>query len=134
MRKLETSKVTERIVGFSLPDDGKMFVCDHDEVYELDLSANVAKVTKLDPYEFMKNFRMLGITDEQPIKETKGNTISYDFRPTLNHVIVNLKIFDRSTTINFPIFSGDWFVGSFSRCGSYLVLAEPYEIAVYELK
>jgi hypothetical protein len=65
--------------------------------------------------------------------EVSGNNISYDFNPTKDSVRVKCNIGGTESEIEFPTLSGDWFSASFSKCGRYLVLAEPYSFEVYEV-
>src|SRR5215475_3423072 len=48
-------------------------------------------------------------------------------------VTVNCKVHGRSAQIKFQSLSGDWFAASLSDDGRHLVLAEPYDIALYAL-
>jgi hypothetical protein len=62
-----------------------------------------------------------------------GNEISYQFDPKSDFVTVNCKVHGRSAQIKFRTLSGDWFAASLSDDGRHLVLAEPYDFALYAL-
>ncbi len=135
MRKIKLPRTSERIRGVSPPVDDVIFVCDYDEVFKITLTPE-PKLDYLDddPYEFLEALPFsLGVYEHKPILESNGNKISYEFVSTRDTVTVSTNINGVSKDIEFTTFSGDWFAASFSQCGKYLVLAEPYLFEVYEV-
>ena len=63
----------------------------------------------------------------------RQNQIAYDFDPEKDFVTLNYEVAGRSGQIEFRTLSGDWFAASFSDDGKYLVLADPHDIALYEV-
>ena len=142
MRKLDLSKPQEsdRIIGFTIPKHGTFYICDHDEVWKVAIGTTLGvEVTDHSPYEFVDgNTDFLGLvfkglTANAPLLHVGENEIAYDFNPKSNFVTVNYKVGGRSGEVEFRTLSGDWFAASLSDDGRYLVLAEPYDIALYEL-
>ena len=135
MKKLPIPFTSERIRGITLPEEGLLFVCDYDEVFRIRLSEKPSvELLEDDPYVFLESQKyFLGVGGCEPIKEWGENTISYDFDPTSEHITILVDIDGETTYINFETLSGDWFAASFSRCGKYLVIAEPYDYEIYKL-
>lgn len=136
MKKIEIPKTTERIRGVTLPENGVVFVCDYDEVFKLRIgSVSDPEILDDDPYEFLnKQKHTVGVLEQPPIHEKNGNTINYNFNPTNDFVTVDYNIEGKVGIIKFRTLSGDWFAASFSKCGKYLILAEPYNFELYELE
>lgn len=135
MRRIELSQATERIRGITLPEDGVLYICDYDTVFKINIQDNV-KTDTIDeePLEFFDSHpNALGIMNNKGVLESNGNSIFYDFNPSLDSVFVQLDIQSKSYDIEFPTLSGDWFVASFSQCGKYILLAEPYSFELYEI-
>lgn len=133
MKKIKLPCTSERIIGVSLPIKGVFYVCDHDEVHEVTLSPNVSvRVLNNDPFEMLESLPLkLSLYEDKPLISINENSISYTFEPTKDYVDVNYIINGETGNIRFGILSGDWFSASFSNCGNYLMLAEPYEYALY---
>ncbi len=112
-----------------------MYVIDYDEVFRICLN-DPATVDVLDdnPYEFhAEQPHSLGVYDNAPIHESGNNSLSYKFDPKENFVIVRVTIDEVEENLKFQTFSGDWFQASFSKCGNFILLAEPYRFDLYEL-
>ena len=96
-------------------------------------------MTDHSPYEFVeRNTDFLGLlfkglTANVPLLRVGGKEVSYHFDPKSDFVTVNCKVHGRSAEIKFRTLSGDWFAASLSDDGRHLVLAEPYDIALYAL-
>ena len=140
MKKLKLSPLSERYIGFTIPKAGTFYICDHDEVWRVEIGSDPAvQVTDLEPYRFVENrvdFLGLvfeGLAENQPLLRVGRNEIVYDFDPKKDFVAVRYVVAGQSGEIEFPIFSGDWFAASFSDDGCHLLLAEPYDIALYEV-
>ena len=130
----------ERLIGFTIPRDGRFAICDHDEVWNVSIEPlRSPEVTDIHPYKFVEgnnDFLGLvfeGLAENRPIKRIADTIISWDFDPKADFVTVHLRIGPQKATIEFRTFSGDWFVASLSDDGRHLVLAEPYDIAIYRL-
>lgn len=125
----------ERILQLTLPIDRFMYVCSSIEVFKIYINQPISvEVLDEDPYRFINSSNhFLGVNGYEPIYQQNGNSIYYDFSPTNDSVLVSFNIADKIGKIEFDILSGDWFVASFSKCGNYLVLAEPYDFNVYKI-
>ncbi len=136
MKKIKIPKTSERIRGITLPEKNVVFVCDYDEVFKISIgSVSEPEILGDDPYEFLnKQKHTVGVLEQPPIHEINGNTVNYNFNPVNDFVTVNYNIEEKTGTIEFPTLSGDWFAASFSKCGKYLILAEPYSFELYELE
>lgn len=134
LQKLAIPEFTERLYGFTIPEAEKIYACDHDESFEITLgSSPEVEVLRDNPYEFIASFEnALGVPDGVPIHQLYGIEISYDFDGRNDFVKVAVRRGNQSEEISFRTFSGDWFVGTLSKCGKYLVLAEPYLLECYE--
>ena len=73
-----------------------------------------------------------GVRENEPLLDVGKNRFSYGFNPKNGAVTVSYMIASQTVEIEFPTFTGDWFAASFSEDGRYLVLAEPYDLAVYD--
>jgi hypothetical protein len=134
VEKLSLTIPSERLIGFTVPKAGQFFVCDHDEVWSVSL-AGAASLTETDhaPYEFVEqrsDFVGWG-RNENEVKKAGITEIEYKFDPTADFVVVRYRTGDESGEIEFRTFSGDWFAASLSDDGKLLVLAEPYELAIF---
>lgn len=136
MKKLDLSIPSERIIGFTIPRDGHFYVCDHDEVWTVQIGPPLTvEVTDLRPYDFVaQSDAFIGWGDDRklPILKRGDREISYDFDPTQDYVTVHFLVGGRGGEIEFQTLSGDWFSASFSEDGRYLVLAEPYGVEIYD--
>ena len=135
MKKIEIPKVSERIRGVTLPNHNVIYVCDYDEVFKIVIDDEPSiEILDDNPYEFLDALdHFLGVYEHTPILEVNGNRISYNFVPTASTVIVKYDIAGKLGEIEFRTLSGDWFAASFSHCGKYLILAEPYDFELYEV-
>lgn len=137
MKKLELSIPSERLIGFTIPRDGHFHVCDHDEVWVVEIGPPL-KVEETDilPYNFASesnDFIGWGSDRTHPILSHGDKAIGYDFDPKKDDLTLRYSNGDETHEIEFATFSGDWFTASFSRDGRYIVLAEPYCIAIYDV-
>jgi hypothetical protein len=134
MRKLALPRISERIRGFTPPEAGGFFVFDYDEVHKVSLSdPPTVETLDDDPYAFAdKAEGFFGVSDRPPISSVDSKRVSYNFDPTAKSVTVKLELPEGASAFEFRTFSGDWFVATFSPCGNYLLVAEPYLIEVYD--
>lgn len=130
----------ERFIGFTIPREGRFYVCDHDEVVRVDLDGQMSgEAIDEHPYKFVENnpdflgIVFDGLLANEPILRVGSTTISYIFDPADDFVSVTYEVAGERGALPFRTFSGDWFVASLSEDGRYLVLAEPYEVALYRL-
>jgi hypothetical protein len=140
MKQLKLPPLSERYIGFTIPKAGTFYICDHDEVWRVAIRSEPAvQATDLQPYTFVEDsadFLGLvfeGLTENQPLLRVGRNEIVYDFDPKKNFVAVRYVVAGQNGEIQFPILSGAWFTASFSDDGCHLVLAEPDNIALYEV-
>jgi hypothetical protein len=140
MRKLALSKPPEsdRIVGFTIPKAGTFYICDHDEVWSATIGATPSvQLTDHSPHKFIEgraDFLGLvfeGFAKNAPLLCVGQNKIAFDFDPKRDFVTVNYSTGGRSGQVEFRTLSGDWFAASLSDDGRHLVLADPYDLAVY---
>lgn len=140
MRKLARSKPPEsdRIVGFTIPKAGAFYICDHDEVWRASLGASpTIEVTDHPTYKFIEgrtDFLGLvfeGFSKNSPLLRVGQNEIVVDFDPKKDFATIDYSVAGRRGQIEFRALSGDWFAASFSDDGRYLILADPYDLAVY---
>ena len=130
----------ERFIGLTIPRSGSFYVCDHDEVVRVAVDEPIsAEVIDEHPYKFVENnadfigLVFEGLLKNEPILRVGSTIVSYEFDPTEDFVSVNYEVAGQSGVLEFHTFSGDWFVASLSEDGRYLVLAEPYDVALYRL-
>ncbi len=135
MKKIDLPRTSERIRGVTLPKDGVIYVCDYDEVFKVIIgSESEPGILDDDPYDFLDSLpHSLGVYKHPLILESNGNTISYAFDSCADYVKVKYNISGSEGELEFRTLSGDWFAASFSVCGKYLMLAEPYGFDLYEL-
>ncbi|WP_146180706.1 hypothetical protein [Pseudomonas sp. HMWF032] len=117
----------------TLPKDGVIYVCDHDEVFKI-VFGNLSEPKILDdaPYKFLEKLpHSLGISNYPPPLESNGNSISYKFYSAADFVVVSYEILGAKVDLEFRTYSGDWFAASFPKCDKYLMLAEPYSFELY---
>lgn len=134
MEKLPFKSPSERVIGFTVPKAGQFFLCDHDEVWTVEIAADVlTSETDHAPYDLAKQRPdFVGWGDNRNEVRQAGDTkIEYDFDPKSDFVVVRYKAGAATGEIKFPTFSGDWFAASLSEDGKHLVLAEPYDAAVF---
>lgn len=135
MHQLRLPKISERIRGFTSPNNGVFHAFDYDEVFRIELGEN-PKVEVLDenPNDFERECgEYYGVAEKKPILSAGGHEIAYDFNPYAKEIAVSVTGPDGKKEINFPILSGDWFVATIEGNGQYLFIAEPYFLRVYSL-
>ena len=143
MRKLDIAPALhqmERFIGFTIPRDGRFAVADHDEVVVITLDGSApSEISDAHPYKFVEgNPDFLGIVfddllENKPVLSVRSTAIAYQFDPKQDFVRVEYEVAGERGALEFRTFSGDWFAASLSEDGKHLVLAEPYEVALYEV-
>jgi hypothetical protein len=138
MKKLDLTIPSERIIGFTIPRDGRFYVLDHNEAWEIKIGPPLEiEETDIEPNGFVaKRDDFVGWGDERnpPILVHGETAVSYEFDPRQDHVTVSYSTGESSGEIEFRTLSGDWFSASLSADGSYLVLAEPYAVELYSVR
>lgn len=135
MRKLELSIPSERLIGFTIPTAGSFYVCDHDEVWKIEIGqSSQVELTDFEPYPFSERPDFVGWGDasKKALIKVGSCEIDYEFDGTQDYVTVTSSASGRSEKIQFRTLSGDWFCASLSDDGRHLVLADPYAIELYE--
>lgn len=135
MKKLDLPRISERIRGFTLPDNGVMYVFDYDEVFRVSLGCPPSvEVLPDNPYDFEATRpEYFGVSDREPIRQSGPVSLTYTFDPSANCQSISVSTHQTTETIEFRTLSGDWFVATLSECGKYLVVAEPYLVEVWSL-
>lgn len=134
MKKIELPRISERIRGFTLPVDDVLHVFDYDEVFRVDLQKRSVEVLELGPYAFdAEHPESLGISKNQPLLRTSSFEISYSFAPDKSSQTVTITGKNEAHELSFPTLSGDWFIATLTADERYLLMAEPYLLAIYAL-
>jgi len=136
MRKLDLPRTSERIRGFTIPENDVLYLFDYDEVFKLTLGVSPsAEILDDDPYEFADSHPdFLGVSERQPILQAGRFKLAYTFDPTAPSQEIVMETPGTLETITFQTFSGDWFVATLTPCAGFLIIAEPYLIEIYSLK
>ncbi|MFK4205610.1 hypothetical protein [Acinetobacter junii] len=135
MQKIQLPCISERIRGFTLPEDGVFYVFDYDEMFKISLNPSPSvEVTDENPYSFEAGHPgYFGVSDREPILNQGGRSVSYNFDPKRDFQAVLIRAGSNEDKISFQTFSGDWFVATLTPDAAYLLVAEPYLIEVYVL-
>ena len=111
-----------------------MTLFDYDEVYRVSLNSPSVSLLDDDPCSFADLYPdHFGVSDNAPLLQVGSVTVAYDFDPAAPSQVVRIDSDGQAQEISFTTISGDWFIASLSRDGSYLVIAEPYLLEVYSL-
>lgn len=149
--------ITERLVAVSLPIDGKIIILDMENAYMVDLvncgttvidnKYNivdqyfiVGKKNQIEKkpvmlgfagqnYTFIGLFGQLGIISEN---DKKSIILKITPNSAAQSSLVIKECEKLVLNYNFNDLSGDWTVTSFSQDGRFVVLANPYELAVFQ--
>ena len=139
-RMLTTLKipyVAERFLGVTVPHDGVMYACSYDGLHKLMLEDPVRVETDEERREDYaapeSKGDALGIFGGVPILEDARTKIVYAFNARADTQRVEIHRDGKTEALSFPTLSGDWFFASLSKCGDFLLLAEPYAIEVQKI-
>ena len=131
---LKIPYVAERLLGVTIPEDGVMYACSYEGLHRIAFEESVCIDTDealSEDYEALRaRGSARGLFDGVPILADSRTKISYTFDPSAETQRIELSHASRSEVITFATMSGDWFVVTLSKCGKYLVLAEPYALEV----
>ncbi len=132
MKPIPLPHLSERVIGVTLPKDGRFLVCDYDEVFEIAISdPPQAQFIDVDPETVEQRPDFIGRARDNSIHRVGESRIRFNFDSTAQSVKVKYDCAGQRGSIEFKILSGDWFYASFSEDGRYLILAEPYGIELY---
>ena len=137
MKKIELPYLAERLLGVTIIQNDLMHACSYDGQHTIRLTPEVSIETTeelAEDYESLASLgTVLGVMGGYPILDDGKTKISYKFEPSsdFQEVIVERK--EEKELIRFRTDSGDWFYATLSEDGSYIVLAEPYSIAIYKI-
>lgn len=127
--------ISERFLGVTIPDKGMMYACSYDGLHQLTLEDPVRiETNELGREDFdllQSKGETLGIFDGTPILEDSRTKIIYCFDSTRDAQSVEVQQGEKTEVLAFATLSGDWFFATLSKCGKFLMLAEPYNIEVY---
>jgi hypothetical protein len=144
-RRIAVLPFCERLLGFSIPDDGKTLVVSYEGVHLLHLDDEVRFETDFDYAEYDiydpdtglaryrgQDYRIIGLHGGQAILNSpQGETLILDEkRETLSVV----KGRDWLWSTAYENFSGDWVAATFSTDGQYIVLGCPYDFDLMILR
>ena len=134
---LKMPYVAERFLGVTIPDGGVMYACSYVGLHKLTLEDPVRVETDEEGSEdyaaLESKGAALGIFDGAPILEDAQTKIAYVFDPRADTQRIEIHRAGKTETLIFPTLSGDWFFASLSKCGGFLLLAEPYAIEVHKI-
>jgi len=135
---LAVPRMTERFLGITIPEQGLMYACSYDGLHTITLSSESVAVETdeagIEDYKLLESKRTaLGVMGGVPIHKSERASVSYIFEPSASEQLVNLTHAGAEYELEFPTLSGDWFFATLSRCGGFLVLAEPYDLQIYAL-
>ena len=132
---LKLPYVAERFLGVTIPEAGVMFACSYEGLHKIVLEDPVRIETddaRSEDYDALKaKGEPLGLFGGTPILSDARTKISYVFDPRADEQRVEVTVDGKSEIIRFATLSGDWFFASLSKCGQFLLLAEPYAIEVH---
>lgn len=132
MKPIPLPHLSERIIGVTLPKDGKFLVCDYDEILEVAIcDPPQVQPVEGDPETVEQRTDFIGRWRDNSIHRVGENRITFNFKSTARTVKVKYDCSGRRGLIEFRTLSGDWFYASFSEDGRYLILAEPYAVELY---
>lgn len=135
---LAVPRMAERFLGITIPEHGIMYACSYDGLHTITLSLKSVAVETdeagIEDYKLLESKgAALGVMGGTPIHKSERTSVSYTFEPGATEQLVNVTHAGAEYEIEFPTLSGDWFFTTLSRCGHFLVLAEPYGLQIYAL-
>lgn len=136
--RLAVPPICERMIGFSIPQDGEVLVVSYEGTHLIRLGAEVTVETddefaEYDIYDARtgvahyrgKEYRIIGLQGGSPLCESpRGERLVLDTDAELLSVVQN-----GETIFLMPYknFSGDWAAATFSPDGRYIILGCPYD-------
>jgi hypothetical protein len=137
-RRLQIPPICERMIGFSVPQDGEVLVISYEGVHLLHIGPEVTVETDEEFAEYDicdpdsgvgryrgKEYQIVGLQGGSPILESPdGERLVLDTESEILSVMQN-----GETVYSTPYknFSRDWAVATFSPDGRYIVLGCPYD-------
>lgn len=134
LNSLKMPYVAERLLGVTIPECSVMYACSYEGLHKIVLEDPVRVETdkeRSEDYEMLRSKGdALGLFGGTPILTDSRTQISYVFDPRAKDQRIEVRQAGSSEVITFATLSGDWFIATLSKCGQFLVLAEPYAIEV----
>ena len=130
--------IAERFLGITVPESGRLSACSYEGLHTIDLSRLPVGVetdaTGREDLDRLGAFgAVLGGSGGEPLLRVGTTQIRYRFDPGAPRQRVFLRRVGEVHEVPFVTLSGDWFHATLSRCGTYLVLAEPSGIEAYRI-
>ncbi len=137
-RRLPVPQFCERLIGFSVPENGEILVVSYEGVHLLRLGPQITVETDneyaehdiYDPVTGVasyrgKEYRIIGLHGGSPLVEgPDGERLVLDTDSETLSVVRGGKMVYSTAYENF---SGDWAAATFSQDGRYIVLGAPYD-------
>jgi len=137
MMKIELPYLAERLLGVTIIQNDLMYACSYDGQHTIQLAPKVSIETTeelAEDYESLSSLgSVLGVMGGTPILDDGETRLSYEFQPSSDFQEVTVERNEEKELIRFRTDSGDWFYATLSEDGAYVVLAEPYSIAIYKI-
>lgn len=135
---LAVPRIAERLLGITIPEHGLMYACSYEGLHTIRLTADPISVetdeSGIEDYKLLEaKGTALGVMGGSPVHSDAKTSISYIFDPRASEQVVSVTTGNNEYELEFSTLSGDWFFATLSRCGHYLVLAEPYSLEIYAL-
>ncbi len=127
---------SERLIGFSIPDEGRILIGAYDGVHVITLGDNIEVLRSVDAdfdelaYERGivfedKHYDLMGLITGKPILENPaGESLTIDPVSEVLSVAVGI---ETQFEMKYEKFSGDWAAATFSRDGNWIALGCPYD-------
>ena len=136
--RLSVPPICERMIGFSIPQDGEVLVVSYEGTHLIRLGPEVTVETDDEFAEYDiydpdtgvaryrgRQYRIIGLQGGSPLlKSPSGENLVLDTEGESLSVVQNGETVFSTTYKNF---SGDWAVATFSPDGRYIVLGCPYD-------
>ena len=137
IRPISIPYIADRFLGVTIPNESTMYACSYDGIHKISFLPLVAveiNSERREDYDYLESLgETLGLDGGQPILQDQNTKLDYTFRPKENSQIVKIIRSEKEEKIRFDTLSGDWFYATLSKCGKFILLADPYLIAVYEI-
>lgn len=141
--RIDLPFICERMIAFSIPDDGEMWVLSYEGLHRIKLSPVVSVETfrqHAEDYTIYDHKRceltfgecrypMVGLHGGKPILEHPNGD---QLKPDEERVTILDEQGDEKQVMEIVDLSGDWGHATFSRDGRQLVIGVPYRLFVYQ--
>jgi hypothetical protein len=137
-KRLTLPSICERLVGFSIPNEGKILVISHEGMHLLRLTPEISVDTDdelaegdlYDPNLGIAHYRdcdyqIIGLHGGSPIvRSPRNERLLLDTESETLSVLWSGEV---AFSLKYENFSGDWATATFSPEGRYIVLGCPYD-------